>query len=238
MRITRTGHKSFIIEKQVKGKSCRVTLGQYPQMAAELARKEASIRLGEVFEQYMLARKDLKPSTIKGYGYIMNNSFGDWKERPLLWVTKDRVVKRHLDCGKKSHAQANYAMRLLRALFNFAMEQYETVEGESLIRENPVVRISRTRAWYTVKRRQTMIYAHQLPAWFKAVNGLSDNRHNAQSAIIRDYLLLILLTGLHRTEAATMKLLGRYPLRCFVRFKPNKSIIKQPPKRRSVAKID
>lgn len=232
VRVTRTGQKSFIIEKRVKGKTCRVTLGKYPQMTAELARKEASIRLGEltqgvnlnqtrrierqrndqervtlgeVFDQYLLARKDLKPATIKGYGYIMKSSFSDWRDRPLLWITKDKVVQRHLDCGKRSHAQANYAMRLLRALFNFAMEQYETLEGECLIRENPVVRISRTRAWYTVKRRQTLIHAHQLPAWFDAVNGLTDTSHNAQSGIIRDYLLLILLTGLRRTEAATMK---------------------------------
>lgn len=41
-------------------------------------------------------------------------------------------------------------MRVLRALFNFAAGQYENAEGRSLILENPVKRLSQTRAWYRI----------------------------------------------------------------------------------------
>jgi len=53
-------------------------------------------------------------------------------------------------------------MRLLRALFNFAAGQYENAQGKSLITENPVNRLSQTRAWYRVEARQTFIKSHDL----------------------------------------------------------------------------
>jgi len=80
-------------------------------------------------------------------------------------------------------------MRILRAIFNFAKAQYEDSQGHSLINENPVARLSQTRAWYPQKRRKTVIKTHQLYDWYQAVIKL-------QSGIIRDYLLLTLLTGL------------------------------------------
>ncbi len=60
-------------------------------------------------------------------------------------------------------------MRVLRALFNFAAGQYEDAKGHSLIAENPVKRLSQTRAWYRVKRRQTYIKPHELAAWGKGI---------------------------------------------------------------------
>ena len=60
-------------------------------------------------------------------------------------------------------------MRLLRALFNFAAGQYEDAKGQSLITENPVKRLSQTRAWYRVERRQTYIKPHELAAWHQGV---------------------------------------------------------------------
>ncbi|TID99820.1 integrase, partial [Legionella pneumophila] len=95
-------------------------------------------------------------------------------------------------------AYANLAMRVLRALFNFAAGQYEDAQGKSLIMENPVRRLSQTRAWYRVERRQTYIKPHELEAWYAGLNKI-------ENGTLRDYLLLILLTGLRREEAATLK---------------------------------
>jgi hypothetical protein len=89
-------------------------------------------------------------------------------------------------------------MRILRALFNFAAGQYEDAEARSLIQENPVKRLSQTRAWYRIERRQTLIQSHELADWYQAVEQL-ENR------TLRDYLLLILLSGLRRQEAATLR---------------------------------
>lgn len=65
-------------------------------------------------------------------------------------------------------------MRVLRALLNFAMGQYEDSQGQSLIAENPVKRISQTRAWYRVDCRQSVIKAHELKAWFSGAMALDN----------------------------------------------------------------
>ena len=97
-------------------------------------------------------------------------------------------------------------MRVLRALFNFAAANYE-VAGKALVLDNPVKRLSRTRAWFRVDRRETLIKPLQLRPWMDAVLGLDNG-------LARDYLQLVLLTGLRRSEALGLQwedvdLLGR-----------------------------
>ena len=41
VRITSSGSKSFILEKRIDGKVKRITLGRYPELTVEQARKEA-----------------------------------------------------------------------------------------------------------------------------------------------------------------------------------------------------
>ena len=53
-------------------------------------------------------------------------------------------------------------MRFLRALFNFAIAQYEDGSVHSVLRENPVMRLTQIRAGYRVDRLQTPIKLHQL----------------------------------------------------------------------------
>ena len=75
------------------------------------------------------------------------------------------VARRHSKVGERSQARANLGMRVLRALFNFAIGQYEDTQGRSLISDNPVRRLSQSRAWYRVERRQSFIKAHELAPW-------------------------------------------------------------------------
>jgi len=152
-----------------------------------------------VFKDYLKTRKTLKEKTISNYQQILDKGFTNWKNKPLLCITKDRVSKYHEKLGKEHcEAYANLAMRILRALFNFAAGQYEDAKGNSLITENPVRRLSQTRAWYRVERRQTYIKSHELKAWYAGLQ-------TTQNEVLRDYLLLILLAGLRRQEAATLK---------------------------------
>ncbi|KTD73762.1 hypothetical protein Ltuc_1609 [Legionella tucsonensis] len=76
------------------------------------------------------------------------------------------------------------------------------VRSNELLRwvlENPVKRLSQTRAWYHVERRQTYIKPHELEAWYQGLRKI-------ENETLRDYLLLVLLTGLRREEeAATLK---------------------------------
>ncbi len=216
-----SGAKVFIVEKRINGKVRRITLGRYGELTAEQARKQAqavlgqiaighdpiaekkeqalkAVTLGQVFEDYLKARSSLKPTTVFDYRRVMRESFPDWQDKPILSITKDKVEKRHKELGERSLARANLSMRVLRALFNFAMGKYEDSQGRSLITENPVKRLSQIRCWYRVNRRQTIIKAHELKSWFQGVMQLPNDT-------LRDYLLLMLFTGLRRQEAATLK---------------------------------
>ncbi|MDP3269526.1 MAG: integrase family protein [Legionella sp.] len=222
IRVTSGGTKSFFVEKLIKRKLCRITIGRYPEISPDMARKKATeflgqiamgkdpvaekradsmkeITLNEVFQEYLKTRKTLKTKTINNYTHMIEKAFPTWKDKPILAITKDRVSKHHEQLGTEhGEAYANLAMRVLRALFNFAAGQYEDAQGKSLILENPVRRLSQTRAWYRVERRQSYIKPHDLEAWYKGVN-------NIENETLRDYLLLVLLTGLRREEAATLK---------------------------------
>ena len=61
-----------------------------------------------------------------------------------------------------------------------------------------IKRLPQTRAWYRIDRRQTYIKSHELEAWYAGLQ-------ITQNEVLSDYLLLIILTGLRRPEAATLK---------------------------------
>lgn len=113
------------------------------------------------------------------------------------------VEQRHIDLrgttrqGTTGEAQANTVMHILGTLLNFAAANYE-IDGKPIILVNPIKRLSNNRRWYPEYRRQTLIPDHKLPAWRNAVMSL---RHTT----VRDYLLLLLFTGLRRNEGATLR---------------------------------
>ncbi|PTN11564.1 tyrosine-type recombinase/integrase [Nitrosomonas aestuarii] len=220
-----TTSKVYIAESKINGKTIRVTIGKHGIFTAEQARNQArevllkmakginpndeakeqkarSMTLQNVFQDFLAARKALKHRTIYDYKRIMSTYLADWNSKAIAGITKDMIAKRHAELGKTSKAQANLTMRFLRALFNFAAGQYEDSKGQSLILGNPVKRLSQTRAWYRVQRRQTVIKPHELEPWFQAAMSLKNDGLSQNRETIRDYLLLILLTGLRREEAA------------------------------------
>jgi integrase len=128
---------------------------------------------------------------------------GDWLDRPIASITKEMVVSRHREltrvtrCGTSGKAQANVAMERLSILINFAVNCYE-IEGRPIFTTNPVKRLSQVRAWHKIPRRQSLIPDHKLCLWYHAVIA-------TKSKIFRDYILLLVFTGLRRNEAATLR---------------------------------
>lgn len=219
--------KVYVAEGKVKSKVVRVTIGKHGVFTTEQARLQArelllmmakginpndkereeaarGVTLEQALQDFLTARKSLKPTTAYDYRRTINCYLPDWKNRPLLEITKDMVAKRHSLIGQRSQAQANLVMRYLRAIFNFATAQYEDSKGESLIPNNPVKRLSQTRAWYRIERRQTVIKAHALASWYAAVMNIKNDSHGKNRETIRDYLLLVLFTGLRKEEAARL----------------------------------
>ncbi len=238
VRVTAGGSKSFCLEKRIKGRNVRKTIGPYPAMSAERARRQAQIWLGLlaegknpfaedddrarekrtlrfVFNEYLDARKTLKPKTIEDYQQMIDRAFRDWHNRSLTEITKAMVQQRHLWLGRRNGPHyANNALRLLRAIYNFAGAAYDDAAGSPLIPVNPVVVLTQTRAWYPRKRRRTVITHTQLPAWYSAVLNLRQRLKNPrkpnlgldkEAALVSDYLLLLLFTGLRRNEGASLR---------------------------------
>ena len=238
VRVTAGGSKSFCLEKRIKGRSVRKTIGPYPDMSVETARRQAHIWLGllaegknpfkedddrartkltlsVVFADYIKARKSLKPQTVIDYQQLVDRAFRDWRNQSLSEITKTMVQQRHAWLGRRNGPHyANNALRLLRALYNFAAAAYDDAEGHPLVPLNPVSVLTQTRAWYPKKRRLTVITRAQLPAWYKAVLALRDHLKNPKkpeegrdpdAALVSDYLLLVLFTGLRRKEAASLR---------------------------------
>ena len=218
VKVFASGVKTFFLEKRVAGKVKRITIGRYGELTAEQARKQAVKLAGEiatggdpvadkkrekleaktlsqVMADYLKARKDLKPRTITDMANAFKEVCPDWLDKPLTKITPDMVKKRHQDHGEdRSEARANLCMRYLRALFNYAIAEYQTAEGKPLMDLNPVKKLSQTKAWYRVDRRQTVIKPHELGAWVNAVLALP-------GADMRDYFMTVLLTGMRREEA-------------------------------------
>jgi hypothetical protein len=130
LRVTPGGAKSFIVETRIKGRNTRKTLGRYGALTTEQARREAQKYLGqvatgldpeaikregkaravtleEVFTEYLLVRKSLKPGTVHDYCRIIYGDLKGWLKRPLASLSKDAVANRHRRLGERSHARAN-----------------------------------------------------------------------------------------------------------------------------------
>ena len=216
VRITSSGAKSFILEKRIDGKVKRLTIGRYPEITVEQARKEAHKLLGHIatgrnpiaekkqealqgttlkqaFDDFVKMRKNLKERTLYDYHRVMTIVFADWQDKAMININKDMVSKRHSKIGvERGEAYANLSMRFLRALFNFAIAQYEDGNGKSVLHDNPVTRLTQTRAWYRIDRRQTVIKPHQLAPWYQAVMLLKQDQTSSQSVLVADYLLFLL----------------------------------------------
>jgi len=218
LKATSNGTKTFIVEKRINGKVKRITLGRYGALTVEQARKEAQKILGEIaqgvdpiaerqahqvkgvtlemaFKSYFRSRKDLKDSTVNDYKKALSSYLPDWANTPIASITKDMVEVRHREIGKRSHSRANGTMRVLRAVFNNAMHEYEDSQGNPVITSNPVNRLSQKRAWFPDKRKTTLIKAHELKPWYDATMQLNQE-------VTRDYLHFLLFTGLRRSEAS------------------------------------
>lgn len=110
--------KSYVAQKDVRGRSVRCTIGRHGPFTAEEARKIAKdklylmaqginpneqdeqerakvITLATVFESYLTTRRNLKQRTKDDYRYIINRYLDDWQGRLITDVTKDMVGARH-----------------------------------------------------------------------------------------------------------------------------------------------
>lgn len=211
-----TNSRLYVAQRDLPdGRPRRVTIGAVSEIKLEEARTRAADALDEIrrgidpkrrkvvptlrstLESYLLARKDLRPPSIRAYRGI-ERTLKPWMDLPIGDISREMVEDRHralaaiIGRGGR-HAgtyTANAAMRHFRLLWNFAADQ-----TPDMPKDNPV-RLSRQ--WYPEGRRTRMVRADELADFYAAVTALPN-------PIARDYLLLLLFTGMRRTEAATLR---------------------------------
>lgn len=224
VRVHPSGKKVFILRYRCAGVRRLLTLGVYGAITLDQARmlarkelgkladqqdpltlrKQAKVKaqqdeltkttLRQAFETYKASRQ-LRPKTLKDYDRAMGVNLKDWLALPLTRITREMIAARH---KALKPADANLTMRVLRAVFNHAMETYILDDGSYLIPRNPVAVLSKAKAWAKVSARNGHVNGSQLPAWFVALD-------EEENPILRDYLLFVLLTGLRREDASSLR---------------------------------
>jgi integrase len=202
------------------------------QIRAALAREDGGIEpgaatCGDVLDEYLRVKRNLAPRTAYDYRRLFgllpekgkpdprgpSGPLSDWRRRAIAGITKNDVREKFL--AIESPSQANYAMRLMRALFNYAATM-TTEDGAPLVTDNPVKVLSAAKLWHRQAPKREVIRPHELQAWWRAVEALGTTpaeRGNSRTA--RDFLHFLVLTGLRRSEAAglrweTVELAGRF----------------------------
>ena len=201
LRITASGARSFVLQDRINGKERRLTIGRFPGVTPEVARREAqkllgqianggdpvaerarrkltSITLGECFDEYVRLRrrrkdgKALKDRTKHDMLRALDEAFHDWKRRSITAISREMVKRRYAERASRSVARANVAMRYLRAVLNFAIAAYRDAEGRPVLIDNPVRVLSESSLWHGIEARKRDLGEDVLSSWVPAVLAL------------------------------------------------------------------
>lgn len=212
LRVSSTGIKTFSVYRRIKnGLPERVTLGRFPAMTVEQARKAASavnaeIEAGanpaqvrraireepsfyEMFESFIKGKRKrdgtgLGARTIKDYQDVLRLYLDVLSQKKLSQITRSDVKAIHQKVSHKSTSQADRSLALISSVYSFALDQ-EYFSGE-----NPASRVQKNPS----PMRDRFAQASELPYLLEAINE-SSNCH---------YFMLALLTGARRSNTQEM----------------------------------
>lgn len=212
IRISSSGAKSFCVYRRIKnGNPERVTLGRYPDLGIEQARKKAmeinlliaegkspaDIKRGQkaeftfadLFADYLERHAKLKKKTWtedeSQYNLYLDKSLG---KKRLSAITRQEIAQVHSNITKAGHAPtANRVKALISSIFGWAI-------SAGLWHTNPATGIKNNKE----KSRDRFLQGDELPRFFKA---LAEEENDT----IRDYFLMSLLTGARRSNVLAMQ---------------------------------
>ena len=213
----KTNAKSYIVQRDLPGgKTRRVTIAAVTELALAKAREQArelllGMRRGvdpkrkgggqrtlhQTLEAYLQANKELKPRSRAIYTHLVEHHLAPWKDRPIDSITTGEVDDLHRTIAAEvaklgrhnGNTIANQAIRCFRLLYNWAAHRDDNMP------RNPV-RLQRSE-WHKEAPLRRPIPADKLKDFYAAVLRLPP--------LGRDYLLLLLYTGLRRREAAALQ---------------------------------
>ena len=229
LRVTANGARSYIVQARVNGRTRRVTIGRHGVLTAEEARKKArkvlgqmadgvdpvaekrrkaarSVTLGELVDDYLKnrRRRDGKPladSTKSDVRRHLRANFAEWRDKSVGEITHDMVRRKYSAIGKRSEAQANQAIRVLSALFNYAQASYRDEGGAPILPSNPVDVVRDSKIRFADKARETRIPMDRIGQFYSALEATRTDpgasisvRTKAAAAVV------LMLTGLRKSD--------------------------------------
>jgi integrase len=208
LRVTQ-GRKSFILEKRIRGRMRRLTLGPYGPLTLEQARKLAAAHIGAIAQgadpaqvrqdrlheptfgdltaQYLERHAPRKRSG-RDDRAMLDTHLAVFRTRKLTDLNRNDVARLHAQVGETAPYRANRLVALLRKMFNLARD-WGLYAGE-----NPATRIQMFRE----ESRDRFVQPEELPRLFQAIAEEADPS-------VRAVVLTALLTGARRTEVLTMR---------------------------------
>ena len=216
LRVTASGIKTFSVFKRVKsGSPERITIGRYPSVTPEMAKREAAkivadlvsgksaasasragrgeITLGELFDDFLQHKRNrrgayLSEATKRDYKSSFKLHFNKFKGRQLSKVKEGELAALHTQIGREHPTRANRVAALASSLFSYAISR-KLFDGK-----NPAAGIQK----FPENSRERFLQADELPRFFQAVS-------EEPNETLRDYVLVSLLTGARRSNVLAMK---------------------------------
>jgi integrase len=211
IRVSDTGNKSFLVYRWVEGRALKRTLGRYPSMTIEQARRAAEscnaqlscgvdpqderrqkreeLNLGELFALYLNDYAKHHCKRWKESEYFFKRYLSHLANRRISSITHIEVQRLHSRLGTDSgHTTANRAIEHLKAIINKG-KKWKLVDCD-----NPCCGIEK----YKLKPRQRFVESKELPALIKAIEDEPDE-------IIRDFIWILLSTGVRKTNVLEMR---------------------------------
>lgn len=213
----KTNAKTYVVQRDLPdGRTRRVTVAPTNVIPLDEARRRAEATLADLYrgldpktpakailtlrsvlEDYLTSRA-LRKTTVEEYRRGVERHLKIWLDRPLKDITPELVEARHRAIASEIQAAgrhngestANGVMRSLRFLWNYAADR------DSDLPTNPVRRLKRQ--WYQERRRERVVRTEEMPRFYQGLL-------NLPNPVARDYLMLLLFTGLRRREAASLR---------------------------------
>jgi integrase len=210
LMVTAARRKTFQLYKKHKGRPVRVTLGTWPEITVEQARKKArdakadldaginpndalrqerqEMTFVDLFNQYMERHAKVRKRTWKEDQNQFDRYLGSLANKKLSTITRKDVAALHGKIGKTAPTAANRLLALLSSAFGRAIE-FGLWEGN-----NPCIGIRR----FPEQSRDRFLSADELRRFFEALE-------QEPNDTARDFFSVALLTGARRANVLEMK---------------------------------
>jgi len=208
--------KTYFVQRDLRGRTVKLIIGKHGVFTPEEARNEARLLLNQLargidprrekqqeaargltlrqaWQEFKTARA-MRSQSVQNYGCAIERNLSDWLDIPLAEISAEQIIHRHAaDAARRGPAWATRNLRIFRTVYRFAKAVHR-----GMLPECPTDILSDLHMWHRDQRRRTYIKSGDLPRWYAAVMALGNDS-------ARDYLRLILFTGMRRSEAMRLR---------------------------------